>query len=181
MPQIALITQQRAQEIMCTAHKHWLGFINTTGRSPKSLFDRTAPINQCALDFFRYCTEVTTGAAGATIVSTTLPKGSGAPSWLWHCGGGVPRVLLDYDVMHTEIPTHAARKLVMRLILHEAGHLILHFSNISAFPVGIVRTSHDAEEQEAWVFAGATLGLALGQAAPNRRPSIVDDAWALPE
>lgn len=173
------LSQERVQQIMGIAHKHWCGFLAATGQSPRSLFDRTTWVNQCALAFLHYCTAITVRVSGAAVVPTGLLKGSGSPSWLWHHGRGVPRILMDFGTISATVPSQTERKTIMRIIIHEVGHLVLHFPHIASLPIGAVPACSEIQEAEAWVFAGAVVGLALGQAASDRRPHIRDNAWVL--
>ena len=163
---------------MTHAYTHWFGFLGATSQSSRALFDRTTWVNRCALGFFRYCAEITLGTSGATIVPTSLLAGSGSPSWLWHKGKGVPHILIDFDAIHEKVP-NTERKTVTRILIHEVGHLVLHYPDIASFARGRVSSCTALQEQEAWVFAGIVVGLALGQTAPDLRPQVVDNAWKL--
>jgi hypothetical protein len=70
---------------------------------------------------------------------------------------------------------------LVRIVLHEIGHLALHFTHIfpEDSPLGPGTKSTLDQEDEAWQFAGAVTGLALGDFARESRLSERrrDDAW----
>jgi hypothetical protein len=100
-------------------------------------------------------------------------------------------MVLDPDQLNKRIRGGAEerRKIATRLILHEAGHVVLHFRElqtrkkteirpaaIGSVLMGVPSVS-EAQEEEAWIFCGIILGLALGQMARKSRPMHVDRAW----
>lgn len=175
------MSNERAKEIMGIAHAHWLDYMSFVNGKyvPKDLFDITkARINSCASEFFTYCSEIELGVGGASIGQTSSLAVSGSPSWLWQ-QRGVPVILIDYGVIGANIPDHSQRKVITRIILHEVGHVILHFKDILALGGLGGAGANETQEEEAWLFSSAIIGLALGQIAPSGRPAIKDCAWTM--
>lgn len=180
-PLMEPISQRRAEEITGIAHTYWLGFNEALGKKGNEdwLFQlpERGRVNQCVLLFFRYCAQIRLGVAGAT-VAPTESIGHGVPSWLWHQGGGVPWVLLDFKEILSKFSIGEERKIVTRIILHEIGHLVLHFQALAGMGKGLVPSSNAIQEEEAWLFCSVIMGLALGNLAKSKRPNSVDAAWS---
>src|SRR6266540_715754 len=110
--------QERATEIMGTAHTFWSSFVERESPvfTPGSLFGTTSKgaVNPIALRFFRYCSELVHQRPG-TITFARLNR---APSWLWHQGSGIAIVILDPDQIGDRIKDETERKkIVTRIIL----------------------------------------------------------------
>ena len=188
------VSLSRLKKITSLARELWFGFADL--RQPEflsdgQLFDTRMPVvNPSAAAFFKYCVKKTLGVDGAAVILAELSGDRPAPSWLWHRNWAAAWVILDpsqigrkfKDVQHR-------RRVATRLILHEAGHVALHFFSLkriahskahgaTAGSSGSgVPSVNEAQEEEAWIFCGAILGLALGQLARKSRPEFTDRAW----
>jgi hypothetical protein len=211
------VTAKRLKEIAGLAHQLWFEFARRRQTKPEykgflangELLDAQTPLtlNVHAEAFFNFCVEKTLGVDDGTIVlarlfrpskasvaSSTAGKrsdGKSAPSWLYHRQWRVAWMVLDLHQLdeQTQGGHEARRKIATRLILHEAGHVVLHFLKLRTRkktgirPAAIggalrgVPSVNEAQEEEAWVFCGIILGLALGQMARRSRPKHVDRAW----
>jgi hypothetical protein len=134
-----------------------------------------------------------------------LKMHGGTPaSWLYHRRDGCPRIFLDYTVLETQIgkserelleSMRAAIQpddeswdrylrarmtpLIAKLILHEIGHVVLHWDRDNPGPPeNLVPDMPVRYEYHAWVFAGLVLGLAIGHIATTSRiDKGADTAW----
>jgi len=167
------------------------GFLrNNPQYSPNKLFERRMPLNPCALALLRYCSNKKLQVAGAHAVfaSLTLParllgsRGNPA-SWLWHMGNNVPRVTIDKACVHEMAPMTERNKIFTRCLVHEIGHIVCHWYDLLSRPSfsptragkGWIAPSTPAEEEEAWLYCGCTVGLALGWCARELREAGVND------
>jgi hypothetical protein len=177
------ISQARMREVADIAYTYWYDFVKFLEMrfNPDDLFNTMGParINPCALAFFRYCAEIRLGKGGATVSTVSSLGSTNSPSWLWHQGNGVVWILLDLPTVQGVISVQEERKLITRIILHEIGHVVLHYPDVSRYGRGNVPSAEDHQEEEAWLFSGILLGLALGLVAKKGRGAgITDLAWS---
>lgn len=176
------ISQQRHKEIAAIAHDLWFGFVDSHGERFKdlSLFDTESRINPTVMKFLRHCVEVYTDFPGSSagVVYTRFDDPT-APSWLWSNGREKgPWVVIDNEKIGNTVRVDEERKILTRIILHEIGHIVLHFCKILKDSVGAVKSANDNQEEEAWIFCFAVIGASLGEAArKGRELKITDRAW----
>ena len=181
------IENHRLQTIAGEANTLWTAFVESLGSThkPESLFHvvPSVTLNPVVLRFFTFCAELKLGAAvsPAFLIPTSTRGRSPAPTWLWHQGGGRPAILIDFDQIGHSFPADAQKqRTITRLILHEIGHMTLHYGSLRSQARGKVSSASPQQEQEAWAFAGIILGVALGGLARSGRtrvPPIIDGAW----
>ncbi len=116
---------------------------------------------------------------GAQIVyASNLHSKLRAPSWLLHSGGDVPHILVDREYIKQKVTDPEYPKIVSRLIIHEIGHLAMHWYRLRQQTGKPVESATAAEEQQAWTFCGVILGLGLAlKAVSGRSNGTIDDAW----
>lgn len=168
--------------------------------------------NRIALQFFSFCAEMYLGNRSASIQNTNLVncmKGIAGRAVSWLCNKPVlcdhpcrPVIAIDNAFLESGesgVPLERLHRTKTCLILHEIGHLVLHWGDLcrqtSAFmadtPLGAPGKSlsiekdglHNADagqEVEAWLFCDAVIALAIAQIAHRGKgdhDSIHDPAW----
>lgn len=167
---------------------HWTAFVrqHRNRLTPDGLFDRRSKINRCALEFLRHCAEICVGAGNADVMwsqlSSSAPGGwkDRPASWLWKKGDGSPRVLIDLGYVTQEVSAPERNKVLTRILLHEIGHVALQWDALDPNVADQASASTSEHEEQAWVFCGAILGLALGflaDGARRERPPTNDPTW----
>jgi hypothetical protein len=95
-------------------------------------------------------------------------------------------ILIDRVFIQGKLKSQDEGKLKSRLLLHETGHIVLHWSDIQGrwpevYPQQSSAPPVDPEhEQQAWWFAMVTVALAVGAAGKASRlgpPKGHDEAW----
>jgi hypothetical protein len=80
-----------------------------------------------------------------------------APSWLWQREDQLAWVVLDLAQVKETFKRHEEQhKIVIRLLIHEAGHLVMHFHDLPKSTkkrTGAVRSVRADQEEEGWIFA----------------------------
>jgi hypothetical protein len=100
-----------------------------------------------------------------------------APSWLWQNASESPLVFIDTGHIESVISGPVVHRIYTRLVLHEIGHLLLHWEKLKPQGYASVKPSSPDDEEEAWLFCEVIMGLALGEYAKVGRPSTIDQAW----
>lgn len=153
------------------------------------------PVNPCALSFFIHCSSKVRNISSPVIHSSEEfgdfnPAGwDGRPaSWLWNMGYGVPGIVYNRAMVSDKLQNEREeRRVITRLILHETGHMVLHWDHLRSLvsssqmrnPTGMPQASY-VQEREAWWFCSIVIGLALGWVAHKTRegpPLANDQAW----
>lgn len=179
-------------EIASLARELWESFAASEGAKfhPQSLFkaDYRTTVNSMAFVFGRHCAEKVIGRTSSEpfMLRQTLDGERKAPSWLWKHPDGSPAVLVDVDQVALAFPGNEReqKKILTRLFLHEIGHVVLHLAELNVIPTGAADEGvyhpgvKDEQEEEAWIFCGVILGLALGcLARDGRNAGLIDCAW----
>ncbi len=152
------------------------------------------PRNTCATAFFDFCSQRLLGAP-SLVVNYRLDEGvpnleGRATSWLWnipHPGCAVyPVAMIDADYLAKQDGQQLPR-FWTRLLLHETGHLVLHWGELDRQrESGGIPTASAVQEAEAWWFCSCITGLALASYAqsakrnhdPNSGADVChEDAW----
>lgn len=190
---------ERVSHIASEARRVWYGYIQ---QFPERLWEKEVqdflqPItaNHVAVKLFQLCSEQKTQHKGTGVAPTrslgnlvghgfegaTIPNGPS--SWLWSDPGGIPRVLIDVQVIQTQHNAYR-HKVVRRLVLHEAGHVVLHWDKLSPPKLktgaGAAIAASPVQEAEAWFFAMCVEGLALASFAYKSKsdpPTALDPTW----
>ena len=140
----------------------WDGFSSMSELAPADdLFrqENRCRINPCILRLVNYCAQAVLGVRKVEVVETALDGQS--RSCLWQNGEGVPSILIDLDQIAAAVPREDDRqRIATRLLLHEIGHLVLHFPRSRGRNVGRIGVTW-SEEEEAWAFCWTLLNLAL--------------------
>ena len=177
------ITEARIREIAHAAGELWLKFLGSLGPDfPAPFLFKEYPgttVNPWVLRLFKFCcvNHLHVNTYKAFPVITRLTGTRAAPSWLWDNGGSNIAILIDQVQVQTLIPIDRRQKVVARLVLHEIGHIVLHLKALTPMSSGHVNSASPEQEEEAWVFCGTILGLALGHVARSSRPHVIDAAW----
>ncbi len=153
----------------------------------EALFDLNYALNPCARAFFRFCAYKRFHKNVAQVMFADLTKQGpeeweGEPaSWLWYLGNDRPGIWIDRRCLVDRVTSETdATRVSTWLLLHETGHMVLQWEKLNLLPPkNVVPANYDQEEQ-AWWFAGAVIGLALGVTARKTRvgpPGGHDGAW----
>lgn len=165
---------------------------------PKDLFELPTDfsLNMFAADFLRHCTKLhVRDNADAQVMffklSTDEHEPSSRPaSWLCLDEKDAPVVVVDDKYVREMVPVADYDRTVTRLILHEVGHVVEHWSQLAEQaphdPVALlhhppprVAASTSDQEREAWWYAAAVVGFALGDCAyDDRMAGGYDRAWS---
>ena len=92
-----------------------------------------------------------------------------------------PTVVMDYAAIHGRIAVPRASQMINRLVLHETGHLVLHWKQLQpAIRVGnlaLARSAAPSQEAEAWWFCYSILGRVVAEVAEENAsdPANADD------
>lgn len=181
------------KQIAGTAFELWNSFLEYSRRSyhPVNLFthDYRLKVNKCVASFLQYCAEVTLredpgiGPAARTAIvfhSLSGERQRDKPvSWLWR-QRGVPKVVIDKEVLFEKLSASALSRAITRIILHEIGHVVRHWEALR--PPGAVDRQLSAakpeHEAEAWWFGQAVVGSGIGALAQEHRErGGFDQAW----
>ena len=107
-----------------------------------------------------------------------------APSWLArdNMDPQAPVIRIDSNFINSRFPENAPNRsiVIAKLVLHEIGHVALHWQDLYPKKVGQYNVNSASPEQEtqAWWFAGAVWALILGRLAPRgRNDNVIDSAW----
>jgi len=151
----------------------------------------TYPRNSCAVQFFRYCAQIFVGAA-ADVVNYGLDESAGVPnytgratSWLFNIPTrdyeNYPLVIIDANFLAGQEPPLELAKIWTRLLLHEIGHLVLHWEELDAQRVaGRIPAATAPQESEAWWFCFVVLGFSVSSYAFSIKGTPTtrhEDAW----
>jgi hypothetical protein len=81
-------------------------------------------------------------------------------------------IVVDLAHLRNQIDGRNLFRFVLLLVLHEVGHIVLHFDDFVA-PTNASRQllADPAQEAEAWLFASMVLGIVMGDRGP---PSVLD-------
>lgn len=184
------------EELICRqARTLWTRFSRAHGSEKATegflKFDPEIKLSFCPAvgSLFRYVTEDLFATTGSVSLSVQLGD---AASWLWDArdardgseSKSDPQIMINATLKLDGNPySNDERRLYIvrtRLILHEIGHIVLHWQDLLVCP-GRASPSTPQQEKEAWFFTHAMLGLALGQYSQNCRESPsannIDDAW----
>jgi len=175
------------------AYQLWHGFIGRYSRPDLARFfaipdpSRLAPWSRF---FYEFVAEERNKVVSAVFQYSRL-SGSGMPgtsvawngrpaSWLFHLGGNVPAIIIDIvEVRAASLPTER-RRMLERLVLHETGHLALHWDDLVPRRSPFIGPSTAVQEEEAWLFAKVVCGLMHSWVARDYRDRIPpqhDDTW----
>lgn len=186
--------RERCVSAASQAAELWWAFIAATGYTTLDFFRHTVQggATFCLEDFLRYCINSSQDAnAPGPIVSGTYaalaytPLSShvttpilGPASFVCH-NSGIPLVALDLDVVEAYVPMGQWSKTVIRLVLHEIGHIAFHWDHLRPDPIsGMMYGATPDDEREAWAFAMSVLGTAIGDfACEHRVRRGVDRTW----
>ncbi len=107
-----------------------------------------------------------------------------APSWLARDmrDYSTPIIILDRGLLSQDLQRFDSRhraKVICRLLMHEVGHVALHWSSLLPKDTSkrYVDSATPTQEREAWWFSSAVSGCLLGEAAFRGRPLRIDAAW----
>lgn len=175
--------------------------------APRPQVGASFPRNECAEAFFTHCAETMARVPSIVINQVSLkgwmPDVHGRPaSWLVHFPGlttvyedthRVQRtelkphaiVLIDLDYLLSQVRRGSVDAVWTGLLLHETGHLVLHWDDFDHQRVaGSISMATAVQEAEAWYFQSCVMGLALGSYAhgcvsdPRRgQQDYHEDAW----
>jgi len=111
-------------------------------------------------------------------------------SWLYHESNDVPVILIDRELLSKQIAyleevdqaklkPARLRPIISRIVLHELGHLVLHWQSLHPRADGkYVKDSPIEFEEHAWLFAGMIVGLETGRIAKESKTLLgFDNAW----
>jgi hypothetical protein len=179
----------------------WREFLNSTSLQPGELLEgdlNNMGQSKCAVAFYDWCAAVTRGMSGAVILNRSLGRmfqntEGVAASWIWNIKDSrmqdralvtVNRVLVQLRKAES---VHRVRKTITYLILHETGHLVLHWHLLhlpgrmrQSLVNGHVLYAHGNEEMQAWLFALAVVAESVGQLASEADGKKAHDpAWLL--
>lgn len=187
------------------AHSLWDDYVQS---QPGSSLDRPdlfrtpsgkTGTNDAIRGFLGFCADIFVPQGGNSVDTTIFPmnleglapkNGNQPASWLvgFQSSGGpcLVTITIDANCLYTRLPLDAATRTKNHLILHEIGHLVLHWDSLlGADSVGhrsMARSATPQEEAEAWWFCYAVLGYAIGQRAFQNKtePTNADDMiWSL--
>jgi hypothetical protein len=157
--------------------------------APSGILTSEYPRNECAVQFFRYCAQLFTGSDGEVWnynLRTAVPDHSGrAVSWLWNLPdeNGKVRPVVTIDAEYLADETTDLYKTWTRLLLHETGHLVLHWESFESQRLaGRIPDATSDQESEAWWFCIAVMGCAVCNHAPRQKigpPPAHEEAWRL--
>jgi hypothetical protein len=128
----------------------------------------------------------------ALIFDSSMPlEGTKAPdgrqvkaaSWLARdlAEPNAPVIRLDVNFIRERVsddsPYHML--VVNKLILHEIGHVALHWTDLVPRVTGeeYVNSASASQETEAWWFSGAIWAHVMGIVAASGRPAVIDNIW----
>jgi len=202
-----ILTDEVRQHVVATACLLWDEFLTfkqgefTADSLFLSINERTTrEHNHCAVEFFRFCAQVVHGIPDAAVVNQSLDgvveSRRGIPSsWLWNMntrsGKNYPLITIDRESILRQVQQefHGLRgihRLYTMLILHETGHLVLHWKYLNANVLHHTndgRQAFDAKaehEAEAWWFCFSVVAQASGAIASIARrgdPENHDPLW----
>lgn len=178
------------EEVASKAYSYWESF--PAGRDAGSvhnlagtLFDRRGRTSPLAMQFANYAASKALGTATDVDVyfeclhSYSPGHWEGRPaSWLWKLNNQ-PAIYIDSGLVHNSVALPSANRAVSRLILHETGHIVLHWNSLLGGS-SETRLSTPVQEKEAWWFASCIVGLALGHLSEKIRtgpPEANDSVW----
>jgi hypothetical protein len=165
---------------------------------PYGTFSR--PQNACAVAFLQFCGDLYADTAGLAVTQTSLEyvwptRPSRAVSWLANFrdtrGLNNPILAIDVQYLETELPISDIHRKCTKLLLHEVGHLVLHWrdfiTQIATRQAGklanlpaILPDASGHQESEAWLFCYSVLTAAIARHAfLNRRDDDNDATWRL--
>ncbi len=150
--------------------------------------------------FFEFCAELfappTANGVEANVMKRNLqdltPRGGYRPaSWLLtmtdSSGVECVSVLIDVQCLQDSLSVESAWRTKNHLLLHEIGHLVLHWQQMRPANVGTVtplaKSATPVQEAEAWWFCYSLLGYAVSQCAFTNKqdPKSGDDQiWTMP-
>lgn len=169
----------------------WNAFVEAEGYKfdSEEIFQRKTEVNPVALRFLRHCAQIVLGSPkpARVIFSKLSPPPSAtwsgrAASWLFHMGENVPVVYVDKDFIESGTKSHLTEKnkIITRIVLHEVGHIVLHWDDLRPKGCRHALPAKPQQEEEAWWFCGLVIGLALGLASKQARlrtPPAHDPVW----
>jgi hypothetical protein len=165
--------------------------------------------NKCARYFFKHCARIIRGvpSSRAAVIDYSLGRvvakmADPAPSWIWNLKDSRDRNQAIVTVNRTMISLLKSRlasintsdverisRTCTYLILHETGHLVLHWDimndpnrivqGISGQPVLL---AYPDEEKQAWWFALSVIATAMSEVSRDAHfetPPINDPVWKL--
>lgn len=188
-----LLSREAYQIVVQDAHFLWHEFVGAFGREKTcaQIFSQDIPTTRFAREFLRFSSlrRVPGYVSGANITLSNLHGSNQSPSWLWRYGSSVPLIIVDFNYVSSQIISRSERrKVLFRLMLHEIGHVVLHWNSLnerdpSTEPIDPndpikARNASAEQEEAAWLFCGCVMGLALGLYAKMGRPDVIDQAWS---
>ncbi len=196
------IAPERFDKIARLARSLWVDYV-TSLDSPvheDAVLNPGRLASNLIAGFFRFCAAILVSEPGATavdanIVISTLgyvaPAGGEPPaSWLVSIRDSVgcecPTIVVDHACLNQHLSYDAAMRAKNHLLLHEIGHLVLHWDLIHRSPPPgqqrLARAAFPKEEAEAWWFCYALLGYIVAKCAYSNKkdPKNADDQiWRL--
>lgn len=189
-----MITTERIQAIASMALDLWASFTRTheftakqwINPEPHLAIRSHLAVNYGVVEFSRHCGDAI--GANVTIVFASIPVldsaegNSGVATWLFRRNKTDYAIVIDPRVIEKSLQRGDIRdrsQAITRLILKQVGTLVLntkfHAENQDAEPTN---QQSPEQEEEAWVFCGTVLGLALGaNAQSSRQQNVIDQAW----
>ncbi len=190
---VVKLSSTKMSEITVLANDLWGAFLDVhlsdelfTTLNSKSI------IPPLPLKFFEFCCQLFTGRIGLVVfedLSPQLPGDTSLPraaSWLCKRKDNVILVI-DIAYIKQLVPSEYHRMVIQRLLLHEIGHLVLHWPDLSSAsrePAEFQAFERSTIlESEAWVFTGAIQGLVLATMSAQQRSGgeqNFDTTWNYP-
>jgi len=213
---MAGLDSRRLADVTSIAHSLWDDFVvslivdsDVSGHAAKPEKQKQTDLfrtpsgktetNDAIKRFLAFCADIFV-PSGADSVETTIfpmklgglaPKDGNQPaSWLvgFQKSGqdGLVTISIDTECLYNRLPLDAATRTKNHLILHEIGHLVLHWDSLLGVDAmgnrSMARSATPQEEAEAWWFCYAVLGYAIGQRAYwNKKDPLNADGlvWTL--
>jgi hypothetical protein len=193
-----MIGTDKQQKIAALAWALWNDFLDFKGREFQSrqlLSPSVRTPSKISADFFRFCVQVCTQDGDAPEVSASIVSYDLADarkharnrpaSWLVMSYDArhnpCPTVVIDYETLHGKLAWFRALPTITRLVLHETGHLVLHWEQLQPIirngDLALAKSAAPIQEAEAWWFCISILGRVTAEVAEEnaRMPENADD------
>ncbi len=148
-----------------------------------------------AAEFFEFCAQMQCGSSYSPIILGSLDhilkgrRDGEATSWLYNHPPSPtqdrPYAIVDFGVLKENLPLARVHRTCVCLILHEAGHLILHWKQLkdqwlSGAHLRITEASI-TQEFEAWWFCYSVIGFGIASFSQSKDTSPLshDPAWKI--
>ena len=159
-------TASRFSAIAEIAFRTWQGFVREFGEGVSSAAHPATEIAPWLLKFLNYCSRGATGSKESGVVFARLsstPEAEGPTSWLLRSRGN-PIIAVDRGRLLRATATTPVPARIQRVILHEIGHIVLHWEALTEKLSGDEVThegDRDADKEATW-FGNFVTALARG-------------------